>query len=632
MSPLLILIIGIVTVLGLIIVLRLNAFLALIIAALVVSLLAPGPIETKAFRVAEAFGSTAGKIGVVIALAAIIGQCMMDSGAADRIVRAFLRMLGQKQASVALMGSGFVLGVPVFFDTVFYLLVPLARSLYRRTQSNYLLYILAIAAGGAVTHTLVPPTPGPLVMASTLNVDIGLMIMVGVAVAIPAALAGLIFARTADRLMPLPMRPLVGESEVSSLPEDMQPPLWMAILPVALPVLLIGTNTALSTIADAEAPTRLTVEQVANWDGLVADLAAAPTSQAPRLQPAAAIMERFSPELRQQIEAAAAAGTVEPGLQQQIVDTLNQEVIAYKQFFNPADKRFDILLLHPDRIKKLLADEALMQLEAQTLLAESGNIPWDEQQRLQRLRTLAALVGKGVDKLSVIEANRLNRLTLETAYPQYFQPHVWDTPWRKAADWGKLVGDANIALLLSAAISILMYVRQRKASRYDVAKVVETSLMSGGVIILITSAGGAFGDMLKVAQIGDAIKNMFSTQAQGMMLLVLGFGVSALLKIAQGSSTVAMITASAMLASMHSEAGELPFNAVYLCTAIGGGSLVGSWMNDSGFWIVAKMSGFTEEETLKTWTPLLAVMGTVAFGVTVLLSYLLPLTAVSAGN
>jgi len=138
--------------------------------------------------------------------------------------------------------------------------------------------------------------------------------------------------------------------------------------------------------------------------------------------------------------------------------------------------------------------------------------------------------------------------------------------------------------------------------------------------------------MLKEAQSGASINDLFGTNAQGMMLLVLGFGVSALLKVAQGSSTVAMITASAMLASMVAQAGELPYNAVYLCTAIGAGSLVGSWMNDSGFWIVAKMSGFTEEEALKTWTLLLAVMGVVAFGVTVLLTYLLPLTAVSAGQ
>ena len=631
MSPLVILIVGIVTVLGLIIVLRLNAFLALITAALIVSLMAPGSIGNKTARVAEAFGSTAGKIGVVIALAAIIGQCMMDSGAADRIVRAFLRLLGQKQASVALMGSGFVLAVPVFFDTVFYLLVPLARSLYRRTQSNFLLYILAIAAGGAITHTLVPPTPGPLVMASTLGVDIGLMIMIGTLVAIPAAIAGLMFARTADRIMPLPMRPLAGESEVVSLPDHLQPPLWMAILPVALPVLLIGANTGLETIADAEAPTRLTVQQVSNWDGLVTDLAAAPDSQEPRLQPAAVLMEQFSPELRQQIESAAAAGTVAPALQEQIVAELNEEVIADKKFFDPADERFDTLLLHRDRIKTLLADEALMQVEAQALLTESGSIGWDERQRLNRLQTINELASSDLSSKRTVIIERFNRLLLEAAYPQYFEPHNWNTPWREAADWGQLVGNANMALLLSAAISILMYVRQRKASRREVASMIETSLMSGGVIILITSAGGAFGEMLKVAEIGDAVKDLFGTSAQGLMLLVLGFGVSALLKIAQGSSTVAMITASAMLASMVAQAGELPYNAVYLCTAIGAGSLIGSWMNDSGFWIVAKMSGFTEEEALKTWTLLLVVMGLVAFGVTVLLSYLLPLTAVTAG-
>ena len=77
------------------------------------------------------------------------------------------------------MGSGFVLSVPVFFDKVFYLLVPLARSMHRRTGKQYLKYILAIAAGGAITHTLVPPTPGPLMIASNLGVDLGMMILVG---------------------------------------------------------------------------------------------------------------------------------------------------------------------------------------------------------------------------------------------------------------------------------------------------------------------------------------------------------------------------------------------------------------------------------------------------------------------
>src|SRR5690606_19644607 len=106
--PLVILLIGIVTVVGMILVLRLNAFLALITAAILVSLLAPGPMDGKISRVALEFGVAAGKIGIVIALAAVIGQCMMESGAADRIVQAFLRLLGEKRASVALLSSGYV--------------------------------------------------------------------------------------------------------------------------------------------------------------------------------------------------------------------------------------------------------------------------------------------------------------------------------------------------------------------------------------------------------------------------------------------------------------------------------------------------------------------------------------------
>ena len=100
--PLVVLLIGIICVIGLIIVARLNAFVALVTSAMVVSLLSPGPIAERVSRVADAFGSAAGKIGIVIAMAAIIGKCLMDSGAADRIVRSFLKVLGEKRAPLAL--------------------------------------------------------------------------------------------------------------------------------------------------------------------------------------------------------------------------------------------------------------------------------------------------------------------------------------------------------------------------------------------------------------------------------------------------------------------------------------------------------------------------------------------------
>ena len=447
------------TVILMITVLKMNAFIALISSAVVVSLLAPGDLAEKISRVAEAFGNTAGSIGIVIALAVVIGKCMMDSGAADRIVRAFLSVLGEKRSSTALMASGFVLSIPVFFDTVFYLLVPLARSMHRRTKKHYLKYAMAIVAGGVVTHSLVPPTPGPLIMADNLGIDIGVMIMVGVLVALPAAVVGMIFSGYADRRMNIKMRPLGGElSEPEPLGDNQLPALSVSLLPIILPVLLVSTNTIVRTIAEGAA-----------------------------------------------------------------------------------------------------------------------------------------------------DGSRLSRAAAITA----------------------VLGNVNLAMLISTAIAMWMLKSKRSLTNTQLGKVVEVSLMSGGVIILITAGGGAFGAMLKAAQIGPAIEKLFASDTgqptSGLMLLVLGALIAVLMKIAQGSTTVAMITSSAMIGSMITSTQTLGYHPVYLAAAIGGGSMVGSWMNDSGFWIFVKMSGLTEAEGLKTWTPLLAIVGLTSIVVSLLLALILPM-------
>lgn len=447
------------TVILMITVLKMNAFIALITSAVVVSLLAPGDFAEKISRVAEAFGNTAGSIGIVIALAVVIGKCMMDSGAADRIVRAFLSVLGEKRSSTALMASGFVLSIPVFFDTVFYLLVPLARSMHRRTKKHYLKYAMAIVAGGVVTHSLVPPTPGPLIVADNLGIDIGVMIMVGALVALPAAIIGMIFSGYADRRMNIPMRPLGGElSEPEPLEDHQLPGLLISLLPIILPVLLVSTNTIVRTIAKGAAE------------------------------------------------------------------------------------------------------------------------------------------GSGLNQAAAITA---------------------------------VLGNVNLAMLLSTAIAMWMLKSKRALTNVQLAKVVEVSLMSGGVIILITAGGGAFGAMLKAAQIGPAIEKLFTSDTgqptSGLMLLVLGALIAVLMKIAQGSTTVAMITSSAMIGSMITSTQTLGYHPVYLAAAIGGGSMVGSWMNDSGFWIFVKMSGLTEAEGLKTWTPLLAIVGLTSIVVSLLLALILPM-------
>jgi H+/gluconate symporter-like permease len=579
MHPLLILGIGILTVLVLIIVARLNAFLAMIVAALCVSLLAPGDVGSKVQRVANAFGTSAGQIGIVIALASIIGKCMLDSGAADRIVRSFAQALGEKRAPLALMASGFVLAIPVFFDTVFYLLVPLARSLFRRTNRNYLQYLMAIGAGGAITHTLVPPTPGPLLIAANLGIDPGMMIMMGLVIAILPAIVGLGFAGFIDRAMPLPMRSTGMEEETKPLADHELPSLWVSLLPVILPVVLISASTLLTVAADAEPTTILRPADITSWDVLRSDLAAANAASDP--SPGKRVLDLLPPAERELLLSPASPSQAD---QTAILNALNTKVL---------------------RSRKLYDEEAFFG---------------------RRLNAVAKnMIKSDISRMQIGDLQRVNRALLESAFPEAIKVHTWETSMRRWADASSLFGNANLALLISAIIAIVTLAQARKLSRIEVANAIEISLMSGGVIILITAAGGAFGSMLTAAQVGTAINDIFAgIGGEGIFLLLLGFLVAAVFKIAQGSTTVSMITTSGMLAGIASVE-TLGFHPVYLAAAIGCGGLVGSWMNDSGFWVVAKMGGLTEMEALKSWSIMLTLMAFTGLLVTVVLALVLPM-------
>lgn len=581
--PLIVLGIGIVTVLVLIIVFRINAFIALITAAIVVSLLSPGAIESKISRVASAFGSSAGGIAIVIALAAVIGKCMLDSGAADRIVRSFLSLLGEKKSPIALNASGFILAVPVFFDTVFYLLVPLARSLHRKTGSKYLLYILAISAGGAIAHTLVPPTPGPLLMAETLGVQVGTMILIGALVGIPASIAGLIFSSILDRLMPIPMREISGVTEPEPLDDEELPSLWISLSPIVLPVLLIAGSTVATTIANAEYAARFKSGDI-NWSQFQADFASQ-YNTADRDTVAKRIANHPSMSELEEVDLLVDGS--------QLSDENKANLIA----------GFNNLI----RDKKFFSEDAFLGIKINDVAK--------------------AKLGSNLQRINLANKERMNRALLESAYPA-ISAHNWDTSKRKVSNFFGLLGNANLALLISTIIALVTLVRQRGLTLTAMGTVVEEALSSGGVIILITAAGGAFGAMLTVAEIGPAIQKLFSSSGDGFQsyqgYLFLGFLIAAVLKVAQGSSTVAMIVGSSMMAAIVSGT-EMGCHPVYLATSIGAGSLIGSWMNDSGFWIFAKMGGLTEVEALKSWTLLLAVMGLTSFGVSLLLAYLMPL-------
>ena len=274
---------AVVVVLTAILVFRLHAFLTLLLAGLLVAALTTGEqlrsyadtqidsgkmsadvankmVATSApARLAGSFGETAGKIGILIALASIIGQCLLESGAASTIVERMLKLTGPRRAPEALAASAFVLGIPVFFDTVFYLMIPLARSLRRKLGKDYVLFILAILAGGSIAHSLVPPTPGPLLVAGELGVDIGTMMVAGLVIGGCSSVVSLAAARLINRLVDVPLRfdaetsdPDEREESAAAGPGDKnapddadRPSLLRSLAPIAVPVILITIGSVI---------------------------------------------------------------------------------------------------------------------------------------------------------------------------------------------------------------------------------------------------------------------------------------------------------------------------------------------------------------------------------------------------
>ncbi len=471
--PLAVFVITLATVVLLISRLRVHAFLALIIAAVLAGVLAneplPGEIGTtkdpKKERghwtaavelTVKGFGETAGKIGVVIALAAIIGVCLVESGAADKVVRHFLGLFGERRAGHAIFAGGYFLSIPIFFETYFMLLLPLAQALRLRTGRDFMLYVLAICCGGTVTHSLVAPHPGPLAAAENLHLDVGQTIIAGILAGIIPALVTWFVARRIARRIDAPMRETAGATRaeleaIVARPESELPPLALAIAPVLAPLVLIGSVTVL----------------------------------------------------------------------------------------------------------KMFGGRA--------------------------------------------------------AFPELF-PVL------------EFLGDRNIALLVGVLIALALVARQRQLTLTQLGELAGKPLHLAGMIILIASAGGAFGAMIQHAGVGRYVQGL--SRGAGAELILVAWAVTALIRVAQGSATVAMITGSAIVWALIDPSSpghvEVSYHTLYLFLAVGFGSKMFSWMNDAGFWTVSKMSGFTQAETLKSWSILVSVASVTGLLQCLVLSRLLP--------
>ncbi|RDZ63794.1 gluconate transporter [Haloferax sp. Atlit-12N] len=258
-SPLLTFVIGLALVVLLLVVLDLPAFVGLAIAAFAVGLVNAAfvpdfALADAATRTATAFGNGMAGIGIPILMAAIIGKSMLESGSAQRIVRSFQSLVGRENSDIALWGSSTVLAIPVFFDSVFYLMAPLARSMRARMGDNYALYLVVVGAGAATAHVFIPPTPGPLAVASEIGADIGTTMLIGVTVAVPSAtMGGLVYGRWINRHLDIPLRDAMGtttdelqeraQRDVSSLPSFLE-----STAPIIIAVALVGSLTVVNAL------------------------------------------------------------------------------------------------------------------------------------------------------------------------------------------------------------------------------------------------------------------------------------------------------------------------------------------------------------------------------------------------
>jgi GntP family gluconate:H+ symporter len=187
----------------------------------------------------------------------------------------------------------------------------------------------------------------------------------------------------------------------------------------------------------------------------------------------------------------------------------------------------------------------------------------------------------------------------------------------------RILGDKNIALILSAGAAVFLLIRSKRQAGGGVKEAVQGALSSGGIIILITAAGSAFGSVLKDTNIAELISNSIEGR-QTILLIPIAFLVTALIRSAQGSATVAMITAGGMVGPIALGT-ELSYSALYLALAIGCGSKPISWANDSGFWVIGRMTGMTPLETFKTVSMMMLVMSLAGLVVLVLGAWILPL-------
>ena len=268
--------IGIAVLIFLVLKTKIQAFLALIISTVVVGVIGGMPLTNitievdgveKTFGIVNSitsgFGGTLGSIGIIIGLGVMMGKIFEVTGAAKRMTHTFLKLFGKKREEEALALTGFLVSIPIFCDSGFVVLAPIAKAISKATKKSVIGLGTALAAGLVITHSLVPPTPGPLGVCGIFGVDVGKFILLTLVLALPMAIACIAYSRLylSKKYYRIPNE----EGEIVEMPYqepnyeaafsmDMTgvPGALESFMPLIIPIILILINTVATAMGKTE--------------------------------------------------------------------------------------------------------------------------------------------------------------------------------------------------------------------------------------------------------------------------------------------------------------------------------------------------------------------------------------------
>ncbi|MCD5324609.1 MULTISPECIES: GntP family permease [Pontibacillus] len=422
---------------------KLQAFIALLAVSILVGLAVQMPLADILTTIEKGMGGTLGYVAVIIGLGAMFGEMLRVSGGAERLALTLMDKFGEKNVSWALGLTGFIVSIPVFLDVALVILIPIIYSLSQRTKKSLLYFGIPLLAGLAVTHSFIPPTPGPISVASILDADLGWVILFGVLAGIPSMiLAGPVFAKYISKKIDVGVPDyMLEQMKDKEFDEENLPSFFSVVGIITLPLVLILVNT--------------------------------------------------------------------------------------------------------------LAD----------LILDEGN----------GLRAVLTFVG---------------------------HPFV--------------------ALTIAALLTFYIFGIKKGYTKEQVQEITTKALEPAGIIILVTGAGGVFGEMLIQSGIGDILADAMQTMQ--MPLIVFAFVTATVVRVAQGSATVSMITAAGLVSPLLETFDVSEPMLGLLVIAIASGATVVSHVNDSGFWLVNRYFGLTEKQTLQSWTVMETIIGLTGFAVALIIS------------